>query len=257
MRLFSLVFALLVSTLACAEDAMIARLFANDGVEGTMVVASLRGKQRIVHNDARAAQRFSPASTFKIFNSLIGLEEKAVSGTDEIFKWDGAQRTYPAWNRDQTLETAFKTSCVWCYQEIARRVGVAPYRRDISLAHYGELPHDFDLTNFWLDGALRISALEQIAFLEKLHRRELPFSPRSFDILQEIMLAERTDAYRLFAKTGWAARTTPQVGWYVGYVETADDTWLFATNIVVRSEADLEKRARLTKAALAAKGIIR
>lgn len=248
--------ALLSCAVAHAEDATIAQLFDNQGVEGTVVIASASGKQTIIHNDARAAQRFSPASTFKIFNTLIGLEEKAVAGKNEAFKWDGVRRDFPGWNSDQTLETAFKVSCLWCYQEIARGVGAARYRHYLSVAHYGVLEENLNASTFWLDGALQISALEQIEFLRKVYRRELPFAQRSYDILREIMLAEATNTYKLFAKTGWAARTTPQIGWYVGYIETGDDIWIFATNINIKSQADVAKRQQLTLAALKAKGII-
>jgi hypothetical protein len=43
--------------------------------------------------------------------------------------------------------------------------------------------------------------------------------------------AEDTAIAGLFAKTGRAAPTTPRIGWYVGYVETRDGTWLFALNL--------------------------
>jgi beta-lactamase class D len=39
----------------------------------------------------------------------------------------------------------------------------------------------------------------------------------------------------------------PQSGWYVGYLETAQDVWLFATNIVSRNQDDLPLRQQLTK----------
>jgi len=32
-------------------------------------------------------------------------------------------------------------------------------------------------------------------------------------------------------KTCWAARATPQIGWYVGYIEKPGATWIFAMNI--------------------------
>jgi beta-lactamase class D len=43
----------------------------------------------------------------------------------------------------------------------------------------------------------------------------------------------------MWVKTGWATREKPQVGWYVGYVKTPDDVWVFATNIDTRDKKDL------------------
>lgn len=247
---------LLCSPLAFAEDRFIADAFSAAGVDGTLVLTSLRGGITITHNDERAVRRFAPASTFKILNTLIALQEHVVSAGDTVFKWHGKVDDVPEWNRDQTLESAFRVSCVWCYQEIATQVGEARYRRYVALAGYGELAQVPDITTFWLDGRLTVSAVEQVAFLKKVYLRALPFRDEAYDALKQFMLEEQTDRYRLFTKTGWAARTNPQVGWYVGYVETADDVWFFATNLTLRSNADQALRQALTKAALRLNRII-
>lgn len=240
---------------ASAEDARIAAVFAAQHAEGTLVVSALKDGRTYIHDDARAGQRFACASTFKVFNTLIALEEKAISA-DSVLKWDGRQHDFPDWNRDQTLASAFRVSCVWCYQDMAARVGPDAYRRYIREAGYGQLAEPFDTTTFWLDGSLQISALEQVAFLKQVIQQQLPFRAGNYATLKAVMLAERTPDYALYAKTGWAARATPQIGWYVGYVETPDDTWVFATNITVREPADLALRPALAKASLKALGIL-
>lgn len=257
MRIILIICLLLAPVCAQAEDDAIARIFAAEGVEGAMVISSVGSGQTLTHNGARATQRLAPASSFKVFNTLIALEEKVVTGKDSFFKWDGVRHDgFPDWNHDQTLSSAFKVSCVWCYQDIARKVGAEKYRRYIELANYGALANDFDVSTFWLENSLRISAVEQVAFLKKVYRRELPFSANSYDVLKDVMLAEQSGAHKLYGKTGWAIRVSPQIGWYVGYVETAGDAWVFATNITMRTNADLPLRQKLTKAALQAKGII-
>lgn len=256
MKSLLLFFLLLSPFMATAEDAEIAALFEKQGVEGTLVLASLATGEIIIHNEARAIQRLAPASTFKVLNTLIVVQEGVVQDKDSPFKWDGRVHEIAEWNRDQTLESAFRVSCVWCYQQIAERVGKEKYRHYLQEAEYGTLAQEFDLTTFWLEGSLRISALEQVAFMKKVVLRTLPFNPESYDTLRDIMLAESAPGYSLYAKTGWAVRTDPQVGWYVGYVETAQGTWFFATNITIRTAADLPLRQQLTREALQAKGII-
>ena len=49
----------------------------------------------------------------------------------------------------------------------------------------------------------------------------------------------------------------PQVGWYIGYIETKEDVWFFATNIKIISKKDLPLRQKLTREALVIKGIIK
>jgi len=239
-----------------AEDPEIASLFSEAGVEGTIVIENLDGNERYVHNATRSAQRFPSASTFKIFNTLIALEEGALSGLDEVIRWDGRIHDFPDWNRDHTIKSAYAVSCVWCYQELARRIGGERYRAHLARAGYGRLQEPFDGTAFWLDGSLTISAEEQVAFLRQVILKTLPYEASSYAGLREVMLMEQRENYSVRAKTGWAARSTPQIGWYVGYIEKPGATWIFSMNMDMRGKADLPLRQALTRASLKAKGII-
>lgn len=241
---------------AWSEDTEISALFTSKGLDGTIVISSLDGRRLYIHNERRAKEAFVPASTFKILNALIALKERAVANENEIIKWDGKEKEYPEWNRDHTLETAFKASCVWCFQELTRRVGGEKYERYLQKLAYGNLHGHLAATTFWLDGALTIDAISQVDFLKKIYRKELPFSPLSYETLRKAMIVEQTPAYTLRAKTGWAERVRPQTGWYVGYVETQNGAWFFATNIEVRSGKDLPYRQQITREALKLKGII-
>lgn len=253
---FALLCLALTGLTRAGEDPELAALFADRHAEGTLVMTSLKSGRVFVHDEARAARPVSPASTFKILNTLISVQEGAVSGKDAVFHWDGVVRDFPSWNQDQTLASAFRVSCVWCYQELARKVGPAPYRKTLARIGYGRLPESFDVTTFWLDGSLTVSANTQVDILKKIYQRELPFSDRAYDTLRDIMMAERTPAYALWAKTGWAARMTPQIGWYVGYVEAGEDVWFFALNMDIHGEGDLPLRQQLVLSALKAKRII-
>lgn len=238
-----------------AEDQALAKLFANQGIEGTIVISSLQNGETFIHNELRANHRFTTASTFKILNTLISLEEKVISGKDDVIKWDG--HTYPIadWNKNQTLESAFKSSCVWYFQELARRVGIQNYRSYLHKITYGILHEPFDVANFWLDGSLEISAIEQVEFLKKIYQRTLPFSISTYETLRQIMLVEQTPTFTIRAKTGLAGRHNPQIGWYVGYVETLVNVWFFATNVDIHNENDLPIRIKLTREALKSKEI--
>lgn len=239
-----------------AEDREMAAVFARHGVEGTMVISSLDGRTVYVHNADRARRRYPVASTFKVLNTLIAVQEGAVSGKEEVIRWDGHRYDIPDWNRDQTLESAFRVSCVWYFQELARRVGAAKYRDYVTACSFGELDEPFDGTAFWLDGSLRASAEEQVAFLRKVRLRSLPFDRSAYDTLDEIMVVENNSRYVIRAKSGWAARSVPGTGWYVGWVESGKKCWLFALNIDVHGERELPLRKVIAMEALRAGGII-
>ncbi len=135
-------------------------------------------------------------------------------------------------------------------------MGAAAYPRHIRQAHYGQLREPFNATEFWLDGSLRVSAVQQVGLLRQLVARSLPYRASSYDTLKTIMLADSSPAYRLYAKTGWAARSEPGIGWYIGYVEVGAQTWLFALNLDTRDATDLPLRQRIALGALRAKGIL-
>jgi beta-lactamase class D len=222
---------------------VIERLFQSENVNGTFLVSSMNGEMRKTFNFQRSKTRFSPASTYKILNTLIGLKYGAVSSGDFSFQWDGVERGVPAWSKDQSLASAFKISCVWCYQEIANEVGVSKYSHELDATSYGNQCVSAPVDLHWLNGVLKISANEQVDFLKRLVNRTLPYDHRHTNILKEIMFVERNPNYTLYAKSGW---TGPKlaVGWYVGYIETESDTFVFAMNMAMNDikQAPLRKK---------------
>ena len=238
------------------NDTALQVLFENYNVKGTMLIESLDGKERYVYNEARAKTPLLPASTFKIPNTLIALQEGVVDA-QSIIVWDGVERSIKAWNQDQTLSSAFKSSCVWCYQKFARGIGLETYDAYLQKLHYGNAKTGDNVERFWLDGALRISAYEQIAFLKKLYQDELPFAQTHLDTLKAIMVDEQTATYTLRAKTGWAVpKEAEHHGWYVGYVESSKGVYFFATNLLTPLSEVLPLRKSLTLEALKRKGIL-
>jgi beta-lactamase class D len=247
---------LFFATSVQAEDAALQELFQSRKVKGTIVIASLDGATEYISNKARSEKRFLPASTFKIPNTLIALAEGAVANAQEIIKWDGKDTGWAAWNKDQSIETAFPVSCVWFYQELAQRVGNSTYLSHLEQLQYGNKITGTDVTTFWLEGDLRISAQEQVTFLKKLYKEQLPYPKEHQDVVKKIMIVDETPQYVIRAKTGWTTQDNQQIGWYVGYVTTEKQVWFFATNIDINEKSDLTYRKEITQEALHVKGIL-
>jgi beta-lactamase class D len=201
------------------------------GLTGAFVVYDLNRNKYVRYNAERCAERFIPASTFKIMNSLIGLETGIIPDENYVIKWDGTPYPISAWNQDHTLQTAIQNSVVWYYQELARRVGKEKMQQYVSAAGYGNTDITGAIDTFWLEGALRISADEQVEFLKRLYRGDLPFATRSMDIVKKVLVLDKTAAYQLSGKTGSVQRVTPHEGWFVGYLEAQGNVYFFATNL--------------------------
>ena len=105
-----------------AEENKIESLYKLNDINGSILIESVDGKVKYQYN-VSDKESFIPASTFKIPNTLIILEEGLIKNQFEIIKWDGKEREYAPWNKDQTLKSAFQHSCVWCYQRYAKQVG--------------------------------------------------------------------------------------------------------------------------------------
>ncbi|HMO18232.1 MAG TPA: class D beta-lactamase [Oligoflexia bacterium] len=234
------------------EDNLITKIFDEQGIKGTFLISSLKSQKNLAHNKVRENQGFTPASTFKILNSLIALEEKVISGKNDVIKWNGHIYGYPNWNNDQTLETAFKFSFVWFYQELASRIGKNKYKKYLKSFSYGHLNEPFEETTFWLDDSLKICANEQLEFLKKVYSQQLPFEPLSYEILKQIMMIEQLPSFKLRAKTGWSK----DIGWYIGYMEISGDVWFFTMNIDINSSKDLPMRQILMMNVFQALGIL-
>ncbi|MCV3271176.1 penicillin-binding transpeptidase domain-containing protein [Roseobacter sinensis] len=200
-------------------------------------------------NPERANERFQPASTSKIPHTLIALET-GFAGPETVFAWDGKRRTFESWNEDQTLTRAFQRSAVWVYQEIARGLGEEVMSEWLAAFDYGnaEIGGAQDLQQYWLRGPLAISADEQLAFLARLAREDLPLSAETYAKAREIMLAETQEDARLYAKTGYNLREgQDDLGWYVGWVEDGAEIYVFALNMDLPGFDKAPERQRLVR----------
>ncbi|HVG20420.1 MAG TPA: penicillin-binding transpeptidase domain-containing protein [Blastocatellia bacterium] len=235
--------------------------------KGAIVVYDLKNDRYVRHNDARCRERFSPKSTFKIPNSLIGLETGVIRDADYVIAWD--RKKYPPqdnwnaepfihWAQDHTLRSAIKYSVVWYYRELALRVGPRRMKKFLSAFGYGNRRISGPVDEFWLDNSLKISADEQVEFLKAFYAGRLPVSKRSTEIVKDILLLEQTPAYRLSGKTGGGSIAEGKfIGWFVGYVEAGGNVYFFATNIEGPSYMAIrDRRIEITRRVLAGLGYL-
>lgn len=183
-------------------------------------------------NPERCAIPRIPASTFKIFNTMAGYEAGVLRDVSFRLPWDGQVRAIAAWNQDFDLPRAFQYSAVWFYQEIARRVGPQKMQTYLSREGYGNADMRGGLTQFWLDGRLRISPDAQIDFLRRLRHDRLAFPKEAQALTRTIMQTTTTPQGVVYGKTGLAENVEGQtVGWWVGYIDTPRGTWYYALNL--------------------------
>jgi beta-lactamase class D len=205
----------------------------------TALVIYNRSTGEIVNIDpARSSRSLAPCSTFKIYNTLIALELGLIKGADEPwYQWDGVKRDIEGWNHDLTLREAFRVSAVPAYQVLARQIGDARMKEYIEKIGYGSEDISAGIDIFWLPfpetTSIKISVDEQAALLNKLLDGKLPFSEKNISILRDIMQVEKTGKGTLYGKTGSDMGPDGKwnLGWFVGFLEHGDTTYVFACNI--------------------------
>lgn len=189
-----------------------------------------------------------PASTFKIPNSIIALELGIIENDSTIIEWDGEPRYRKVWEQDLTFKEAFHHSCVPCYQDIARKIGVQRMKNYLNKMSYDKMK--FDSTNldmFWLEGQSEITQYQQISFLRTFNEQKLPISKRTHTIMRRMMIIEENEEYTLRGKTGWSVVNDVDNCWFVGFVETKHGFYYFATNIEPTEHTDMDSLPSLRK----------
>ena len=216
-------------------------------------------------SDAKAcAARLSPASTFKIPHALIALETGVVTA-QTLQTWDGTKyASRPAWEKPHVLESAIQNSVLWFFQRTAVKIGPDRMRGFLERFRYGNADTSGPPDQYWVNGRLRISADEQVAFLRRFYARDLGIKPEHQDVVFRALIeppggvqnatgvhtlsANWKNGDTLSAKTGAGmALADPEVrvSWLVGRLSAGGKDYVFASNIVRRGELDPVDASRL------------
>ena len=214
------------------EEESLKKYFDENKVEGCFALYNNAGNQFTIYNLKRYRDSsFLPASTFKIVNSLIGLQEGKIVNDSMVIKWDGIKRSVESWNKDLTMYEAFRVSSVPYYQEVARRIGKEKMQFWLDSLGYGSKKIITPIDSFWLDNSLKITPDEQLGLIKRLYFNQLPFFKNNQETVKRAMLFENNANYRLAYKTGWGKKENEnQLAWVEGWVEENNHPYFFVLN---------------------------
>lgn len=226
------------------------------GYEGTFIVKDLDDQKSFEYHKSLLDQKVAPCSTFKITNSLIALDCGAIKKDDSKMKWDGTKHSIETWNQDQDLQSAVTNSCVWYFQNIAKKIGRKRMESYLKKLQYGNQDCSGELTTFWLgDGnTLTINANQQVEFLSKLFEDKLPVSKKAMSETRELIKLKEVNGSTLFGKTGTYRNSV--TGWFVGAVKKKERTFIFATKISAKENASGPNARKITESVLTEIGLL-
>ena len=234
------------------------------GRDACLLITDAAGAALVRTNDERCAERYRPFSTFKIPNSLIGLEAGLLEAPNSVIEWDPKQYPPQDWwpaiwtERVHDLRSAFRYSHVPFYRTLAGKIGYQKLAQQVKDFDYGNQNIAGNLDSFWLDGDLAISADEQIAFLQRFYNEQLGVSAHSTAVVKDIFVRDRAGVAKLSAKTGTGeAASGKTLAWLVGYVEQESSVHYFAFNVSADDSDSVNPDWRIAtiEAVLAAEGL--
>ncbi|MEP7256839.1 MAG: penicillin-binding transpeptidase domain-containing protein [Flavitalea sp.] len=218
-------------------DPSLEKYFVKNKVDGCFgLFNNGTGRFTVYNMDRFRDSAYLPASTFKIINSLIGIETGRVKDTSTVIPWDGITRKIEAWNHDLTMQDAFTASSVPWFQELARRIGKDTMQYWLDTLGYGRLHQKPVIANnldtFWLDNSIKVTADEQLGLVKKLYFEQLPFQPRSQRLVAGMMKREDNSNYTLSYKTGWGTSDKGHsLGWIIGWIEENRHPYFFVLQL--------------------------
>ena len=206
--------------------------------EGSFVLYDLGNDAWSIHDIEHATLRVAPDSTYKIYDALFGLEEGVITPQDSFIAWNGENYPFEAWNADQTLQSAMASSVNWYFQSVDEQLGTTSVYDYIKEIGYGNKNMSGDFSTYWMESSLKISPIEQVELLTQLQNNNFGFAPENINAVKDAICLSSSDAGTFYGKTGTGRVDGQDVnGWFIGYIETADNTYFFATNIGADSDA--------------------
>ncbi|UTH76309.1 class D beta-lactamase [Chromobacterium sp. IIBBL 290-4] len=235
MKLFFLSAGAMLAVLAAPSQARVVCTAISDGESG-----------RVLSQQGDCATRVTPASTFKIALAAMGYDAGVLKSEHEpswpyrpgYVDWGGDN-----WKQNTDPTRWLKYSVVWYSQQIAQRLGeqkLSDYARSFG---YGNADFSGDpgkrngLERAWIGSSLKVSPLEQVAFLNKLLNDKLPVSKEAQRLTRAIVeTSALPGGGSAHGKTGMAyprldngeQDLTHPYGWFVGWTEQDGRKLVFA-----------------------------
>ncbi|QOS92601.1 BlaR1 family beta-lactam sensor/signal transducer [Peribacillus sp. JNUCC41] len=226
------------------------------GYEGSFVLYDHAAQQYRIYNEEKSTLRVSPDSTYKIYSALFALESNVISPEESTLSWDGTDQPYDAWNMDHDVSSALQNSVNWYFQALDRKTGFETIQSNLQAINYGNSDVSGGLGEFWLESSLKISPVEQVQLLQAFYYNQLGYKKLHSQTVKEALLLEKNEEASLSGKTGTGTVNGKNInGWFIGYVETKNNTYFFATNIQNEDDSSGSKAGEITLSILKDLGI--
>ncbi len=204
-------------------------------------------KDKVLVQEGECKTAYPPACSFNFALSIMGYDSGILLDENS-----------PNWSNDdlnifpnsckgtQNPRSWILNSCVWYSKELTAKLGMKKFQEYVTRFNYGNMDLSGGLTEAWVSSSLKISPIDQVAFLQKIVNQKLPVSKKAYENTKRIMFVQEMSAgWKLYGKTGLSTLrdsngnlTDLYNGWFVGYIEKDGRTIEFVSHII-----DTEKQS--------------
>lgn len=214
-----------------------------EGLQGCFIAYDLTNDKTLtVYGEDYCQKQLPACSTFKWPLAAIAFDAGILKDERTSMKWDGVKRSIESWNRDQTALSWMQNSVVWYSQRITKTLEREKLQSYLDKFDYGNRDLSAGLTSAWLTitktdadpskGSLKISGFEQLDFLKKFWKWQLPVRSDAIEKAKRITFLEKTSSgFDFHGKTGsgYLDGLTGDFGWFIGHIQAKDREVLIVT----------------------------
>lgn len=160
---------------------------------------------------------------------------------------EGYDQRQESWKGPQSPSSWIKNSCVWYSKLLSQEIGLETIKNYLVAFEYGNHNVSTGLVQpgfrdpLWVNSSLLISPLEQVKFIQKMVRLELPVGIYAVQTTKLLLFKEEFHTgWKLYGKTGSSGSEIAENGktlefsWFVGWME--NDNYFFPFAYLIRSK---------------------
>jgi len=194
----------------------------------------VKEKDKLVKKEGECQTAFAPHSTFKIPLSLMGFDSGILMNENApSFPFTDENTFLNICKSAHDPKTWMRDSCVWFSQVLTKKLGMKKFQEYVTKFEYGNRDVSGGLEKSWLSSSLKITADEQIQFIQKMIDYKLPINSKAVDKTKSILfIQELPGGWKLYGKTGNGSNHKRiQQGWFVGWIEKENRKLVFVQHI--------------------------
>jgi len=207
-----------------------------------LLVAEARDGTVLYHEGDGCEEAIGPASSFKFPLSVMGFDAGILSSPDSpAWPYEARYNAVREVDRQTTTPRAWlKESVLWYSRALVEKLGAERFARYVSDFGYGNADVSGDpgagngMTHSWLNSSLQITPSQQLDFVLRFLRGELPVDASVVRQTAAAMPRFASGGWDIIGKTGTGyikeadgQRGRRQFGWFVGWAVQGDQVLAF------------------------------